>query len=110
MKYTRKFIRYSTQLWAQYFLNNRKEKGKECTVFDICRKGMGILFHTNEEINVGTIIHLEIPDPKSLETISVRGELRWLREKEGEFIGGIELDRILSEVELSRLSYAYTGD
>ena len=108
MKYTRKFIRYPTKLWGQYFLNDRKEKGQECTIFDVCRKGMGILFHTNEEINVGTTIHLEIPDPKSLETITVSGELRWFREKEKGFIGGIELDSTLSPEEVTMLSYAHT--
>jgi hypothetical protein len=63
-----------------------------------------MIFHSNEEISVGTNIRLEIPDPITLDTIDIRGELRWSNKIGGEFIGGIELAMILSDVKYSKLA------
>ena len=104
MENTRRFERFPTQREAQYFLVRGKGKGQECTIINVSRKGLGILFHTNEEIDVGTYIHLEVPDTRSLETINVRGELRWYKTISNEFIGGIELNNILSDVKFSKLA------
>ena len=97
--------RYPTQRMAQYFLDAKvKGNGRECTIINVSRKGMGILFHKNEEIEVGTYIHLEVPDARSLETINVRGELRWCKTTESALIGGIELNKILSDVKFAKLA------
>jgi len=97
--------RYPTQRRAQYFLNEKvKENRRECTIINVSRKGVGILFHSNEEIDVGTYIHLEVPDSRSLETINVRGELRWCKTTESELIGGVELNKILSDVKFAKLA------
>ena len=104
MENTRRFIRYPIQREAQYFLVDGEGKKQECTIIDVCRKGMGIIFHSNEEINVGTTVCLEIPDSMLLETLNVNGELRWSKAIGGEFIGGIELASILSDVQFSELA------
>ena len=104
MENTRRFERFPTQREGQYFLVKEKEKGQNCTIIDVSRKGLGMIFHSNEEISVGTNIRLEIPDPITLDTIDVRGELRWSKEIGGEFIGGIELSRILSDLKFSKLA------
>jgi hypothetical protein len=46
----RKFIRYLTQREAQYFIAERKGEGQECTIINVSREGMGIIFYSNEEI------------------------------------------------------------
>ncbi|MBW2183614.1 MAG: PilZ domain-containing protein [Deltaproteobacteria bacterium] len=104
MENTRRFERFPTQREAQYFLVRGKGKGQECTIIDVSRKGLGMIFHSNEEISVGTNIRLEIPDPITLDTIDIRGELRWSNKIGGEFIGGIELAMILSDVKYSKLA------
>ena len=104
MENTRRFERFSTQREGQYFLVKEKEKGQNCTIIDVSRKGLGMIFHSNEEISVGTNIRLEIPDPITIDTIDVRGELKWSKEIGGEFIGGIELSSILSDVKFSKLA------
>ena len=104
MENTRRFERFPTQREGQYFLVKEKEKGQNCNIIDVSRKGLGMIFHSNEEISVGTNIRLEIPDPITLDTIDVRGELRWSKEIGGEFIGGIELSRILSDLKFSKLA------
>ena len=104
MENTRRFERFSTQRGGQYFLVKGKGRGQECTIIDVSHKGLGIIFHSNEEISVGTNIRLEIPDPTTIDTIDVRGELRWSKEIGGESIGGIELSRILSDVQFSKIA------
>ena len=105
MRNKRRFERFTTQREAQYFLTEGKGKGQECTIINISRKGMGIIFHSNEAINVGTPMRLEIPDPTILlDTINVRGKLKWSKKIESEFIGGIELTRMLSDVKFSKLA------
>ena len=104
MDNTRRFERFPTQREGQYFLVKGKGKGQECTIIDVSREGLGMIFHSNEEISVGTNIRLEIPDPITIDTINVRGELRWSKEIGGEFIGGIGLARILSDVKFSKLA------
>lgn len=103
MEERRRFIRYSTQRQAQYFLNERKREGHKCTIINVSRKGMGIRFDTHKEINVGSIIHLEISVLASLGSINVRGMLKWI-EKRGDILyGGVELSEILSDVKFSKL-------
>lgn len=104
MEDRRESQRYPTQRRAYYFLQEGEGIGQECTIINVSRKGLGVLFHTSKQINVGAAIHLEVPDPRSLETINVRGELRWCKTIRNEFIGGIELIEILSDVKFSKLA------
>ena len=59
---------------------------------------MGIKFHTPEGIKVGSIINLETVVPSETEPFNVRGTLKWIKEKESEFIGGVELTEVLDEI------------
>ena len=104
MNYTRKYKRYPTQREARYFLQNTIADGQVCTIVNVSRKGMGIIFHTDEEISVGTIIEIEVPITKPLESISVRGTLRWVDRMEIDIIGGLELMNELSDVHLYKLN------
>ena len=104
MENVRRYTRYSTQREGQYFLHKGEEKGPACTIIDVCRKGLGMIFHSNEKINVGANLRLEITDPITIDTLTLRGELRWLKDIGGEFVGGIELTSTLSDVSFSMLT------
>jgi Tfp pilus assembly protein PilZ len=91
-------IRFETNLKGRYFV---KEYGKlwgNCTVFDVSRTGMGIKFHTSEAIDVGSTVTIAIEVPSELEPMSVKGILRWIKQGENEFLGGIELTEVLDEI------------
>lgn len=103
MDNTRRFKRYSTQREARFFLKDSSGEGHKCTITTVSRKGMGILFHTAEEINIGTIIRFDVPVATSLEAISVRGMLKWLDKTDLDFIGGVELTQELSDVKFSKI-------
>ena len=104
MKYTRKYKRYPTQREAHYFLKGTEGTGEACTIVNICRKGMGIIFHTDVEIDVGTIIRVAVPVAGASKPIEVSGTLKWLDKMEFDIIGGIDLMYELNDEQLSILN------
>ena len=102
MNIKRRFGRFVTQLKAQYFLNEKEGKWNECTVININPKGMGVEFH--EYIDVGSTIHLVIIIPGELETIVVKGILKWIKQGKNDFIAGIELTEMLDDIKFAKLS------
>ena len=103
VSYTRKYKRYPTQREGRYFLEGTTGDGQVCTIVNVSRKGMGIIFHTDEDMSVGTIIRVEVPITIPSESISVRGIVKWVDSMEIDIIGGIELTNELSDLQLSRL-------
>jgi c-di-GMP-binding flagellar brake protein YcgR len=96
MDVRRKFSRVPIELKAQYHLKG-EEDWKECTVIDISRNGMGIKFLTREKIDVGSTIHLEIFLHEKPKLINVKGILKWIKPRENDFIGGIEVTLLTRE-------------
>ena len=106
MKYShvRKYERYPTQCEGRYFLDGTKKSGEACTIVNICRKGMGIIFHTDVEIEAGATIWIEIPTAVPSKPISVIGILRWFDKMDIDSIGGLELKYELSDVQFSKIN------
>ncbi len=91
-------IRFATNLKGRFFVKELEKQWGNCTVFDVSRTGMGIKFHTSETIEVGSHITIEIEVPSELEPMNVKGVLRWVKQGENEFLGGIELTEVLDEI------------
>ena len=102
----RKFFRFLRQRKTQYFSQERIENKQECTIVDVSREGMKVLFH--EKINLGSIICLEIPIPGEVVPINVNGILRRIEEKGNDFICGIELTKVFDDEEFRRLLIGYS--
>ena len=102
-QYTRKYERYPTQREARYSLSDSNGHGQACTIVNISRKGMGIIFHTDVKIDVGAIIRVEVPIAGSSESIVTSGTLQWFDTMEIDIIGGIELINELTDVQLAKL-------
>lgn len=81
-------------------MKERQEGWGECTVMDVSRKGMGIVFLTHEKINVGSTVLLEIAIPTASNPVRVVGIVRWIRKKGNDFIGGVESTKLLDDVKL----------
>jgi hypothetical protein len=103
MEYTRQYVRYPTNREAFYCLHETLAKKQECTIINISRKGMGVLFRRIDGINIGAIIRIEIPISTALESISVNGMVKWVDKTESSYVGGIELNKELSDVKFSKL-------
>lgn len=103
MEYTRQYARYPTRREAYYFLYKKMAEKQECTIINISRKGMGVLFHCVDGINIGESIRIEIPVATALDSISVNGMVKWVDKTETNCMGGIELNKELSDVKFSKL-------
>ena len=86
----------------------KKISWKECTINKVSRKGIGITFHTDAKINAGSTLDLKIFVSKELEYFTVKGIVKWIKQKENDFIGGIELNEFLSETEWIQLIFFIT--
>jgi len=91
-------IRFSTNLHARYSIKELGTHWENCTIFDVSRKGMGIKFHTTETLQRGSTINLEIRIPSERNPMNVKGTLRWIKQEDGEYTGGIELIEVLDEI------------
>jgi len=90
MEERRKSARVPIKLRGLYHLQG-EESWKECSVVDLSRNGMGIAFLTQEEIDVGSTIHLKVFYLKEPNTANIKGILKWIKPMENGFIGGIEI-------------------
>lgn len=103
MENTRQYKRYPTRREAFYCLQQGMTTKQGCTIINVSRKGMGILFHTADHVSIGEAIRLEIPVATAFEWISVSGMVKWIERVESDVIGGIELQKELSDVKFSKL-------
>ncbi|MCK5186944.1 MAG: PilZ domain-containing protein [Deltaproteobacteria bacterium] len=87
----RKSKRFTTNLKAQYFLGESKGNGKECTVINVSGNGAGLEFYTHDKIGISTDLNLKIFAPKATDPINVKGILRWVKQGEKDFVGGVEV-------------------
>lgn len=102
----RAFTRYSTsKLKARYCTEGEGKEWKACSIVNVSRKGIGIRFHTQEGIDEGSTINLEIDILKESKSLRVRGMVKWIWKKEDMLLGGIELVDYFSEIEWVNFLY-----
>ena len=104
----RRFYRYNTRLQAQYSLKDNN--WKRCTVNTIARKGMGIVFHNQELIDVASTIHFAINVPGEEEPVTLEGILKWIKQNKNDFVGGVEFPEILETDKFVKLSLRYSWE
>ena len=101
----RSFTRYDTNMKATYFVEERNRGWEDCTINKLSRKGMGITFHSEEEIPADSTLNLKVFTSDENEYFTVKGDLRWIEKAGNDFIGGIELREILDEPKWLQLIY-----
>ena len=101
MQKKRRFTRFASKQKAQYCLQESYGSWKECFIHTISQKGVGMTI--KENINRGSTIFLEIPMPHEFVPLSIKGTLRWIKEKENDFNVGIEFAKTLDEEQFSML-------
>ncbi len=106
----RRHRRFNTQLKAQFVSRTSQRGGEGSTIIDFSRKGMRAKICTDEEINAGSSILLEVFIPGELEPIGVKGTIKWVKQIENGYISGIELSKELDEIKLSKLHLCTTRD
>lgn len=86
----RKSFRIGTYMKGQYSLKKRNGVWGRCTVVNFSRGGTGLIFHTHEKIDVGTVVHIKVFAPEEEKPIYVKGKLQWIKRKVGGFMGGVK--------------------
>jgi len=94
----RQYPRLKKQLRARYVIAESKRGGDECSIIDTSLKGLGVIFHTEENISVGSTIILEIPVAGNPDPYCVKGTIRWVNRREDGYRGGIELSHLCEEL------------
>ena len=89
-KNRRKSFRVNTQMKGQYSSKKRNGVWGQCTVVNFSRGGTGLIFHTHEKIDVGSVVHIKVFVPTEPEPIYVKGKLQWIKRRVGGFIGGVK--------------------
>jgi hypothetical protein len=91
------------------FLNKREgmahsvEGWRGCTTVDVSRRGLCLRFYAASRIPLDEKIHLEILAFKDLKPICISGILKWIKKVDSHFVGGVELNELLSEHEWIKL-------
>ena len=101
----RSFTRFNTHMGATYFLEERNRGWEDCTITKLSRKGMGITFHTEEQITPESILHIKVITSDENEYFTIKGEVKWIEQAGKAFVGGIELREILDEGKWLKLIY-----
>ena len=101
----RAFPRYAIdkQLNGRYFLEGVDKRWEECIILNISHIGICVRFQTNEAIDLGTTISLEIEIPEESKPLNVKGVLKWIWETGSFHEGGVELSSLLEESEWLKL-------
>jgi len=84
----RRFARFSTKMKAQYLMEGEKE-WKECTIINMSREEMDIIFKTPEKMEVDSTMHVMIHMPTESKPINAKGIVQWIEKRGDDFIGGI---------------------
>lgn len=108
MRDKRKFLRVTKKHKISYAPQDRIENLQDCTIIDVSRKGMQIVFP--EKIDLGAIICLQLPVavPGELAAITINAQLKWIKKQGNNFIGGIELLEQLDDEQFEKLLIGYT--
>ena len=106
--YQKNLIKSNTCIIAGLLGKTHKE-WKSCLVINISREGMGIELSLQERIPINSILQIEIIVPEKEKPVTAIGVLRWIKnlEKNGGFLGGVDLTQIDSRDKWILLNFAY---
>ena len=76
---------------------------RKCSTVDVSRKGLCLRFHEPKKVLLGSSVYLEIPTFKGLKPICVEGILKWRKQEDSNYIGGVELNEALLDNEWVKL-------
>lgn len=85
--------RFNVLLNAKYFLEDFNWY-RECVIIDISRQGASINLPIDEKIALGISIILELIT-KQLESITIKGEITWIKQFENAFLIGVQFKKLL---------------
>jgi len=89
----RSWQRFNVLLKAKYFLDDFSWY-REGVIIDISRQGVSINLPIDEKVVLGNSIVLEVIT-KQLESITMKGEIVWIKQFEKAFLVGVRFKKLL---------------
>jgi hypothetical protein len=89
----RSWQRFNVLLTARYFLDDFSWY-REGVIIDISRQGASINLPIDEKVALGNRIILEVVT-KQLESITIKGEIIWIKQFEKAFLIGVRFKKLL---------------
>jgi hypothetical protein len=85
--------RINLQHKTYFSLEERNRVWEQCTIININKnlKGIAVQFHTDREIRVNAIVTIDLSTPEECRPACIKGVIRWIKQTERGFTGGIEL-------------------
>jgi hypothetical protein len=96
--------RESVKIPAQYFIKGQSTKYLDCTIINLSRSGVAVLFPENSPFELKALIYLDIIVPKTFEQFTLRGKVKNKHKKENGFIGGIHFESLLPDDMFGKLT------
>ena len=93
----RQFRRFHTHHKAHYLLKDGKDSWRVCTITNVSRKGVGIVFQAQEKVALGSTVLLRPSPTLEPSPQCVIGIVRWIRKRGNDFIGGVESVEVLDD-------------
>jgi len=100
----RKWHRSAVNLPAQYFIKGESSRYMDCTIITLSRSGAGVLFPLSEPLKAKSSVFFELIVPKTLEQLTVRGELKNKNKRKDGLVGGVEFVSLLPEEMFAKLA------
>lgn len=87
------YRRIGVQHPTYFTLQDGKRGWEKCTLININKnhKGIGILFHTDKEIKINTVVTIDLSAADECSPVCITGIVRWIKKKGNDFVGGMEL-------------------
>ena len=95
------YRRVGVQHRTYFTLKEGKRGWEECTLININKnyKGVGILFHTDKEIRVNTVVTIDLSAADECRPSCITGIVRWIKKTGNDFVGGMELKSGINRLE-----------
>jgi hypothetical protein len=93
--------RIEIQKRAKFTLKDEKRGWEACTLLNLNQnlQGVGVCFHTTQDIGVNSIVIIDLSDEDGDESLSIVGIVRWIKKGEVDLTGGLELIGNINKLE-----------
>lgn len=89
-KNRRKSFRIDAHLEGFYYLNGHKGVEGTCAVVNYCHDGVGVLFKTPNNIDLGSTVEIKLSLTSKAKPVTIKGRLVWLQKTKDGFAGGVK--------------------
>ena len=87
------YRRIELQHRARFTIQEENGHWENCTLININQNlnGVGVRFHTRKAITSGATITIDVMTSETSEPLCITGVVKWVKQRENDCVGGIEL-------------------